>query len=228
MKKALTMNQVDSLYWLGRYTERALSTLRYFTRMYDSMIDGEFDYPLYCRKLDIYNPFSSPEEFCERYAFDTGYQSSIASSLKMANGNAMMVRDIVGSEACSYTEMALRRILDAQTSRSPMLFFQKVADCLMAFRGAVEDTVQDRNAKNVIRTGWGVERLDIYLRLGIHEERVLYECSRLARAVSYTDVPCDSLQLKMITGELCENDEFLDRADKMVLVQLIDALFTGY
>ena len=36
----LTLKQVDSLYWLGRYAERVLSTLRVFMRVYDSQLDN--------------------------------------------------------------------------------------------------------------------------------------------------------------------------------------------
>lgn len=225
VKVPLTMKQVDCLYWLGRYSERALTTLRIFMRVYDSMLDTDFDYEDYCRRLDIYNGFSSLEDFCDRYAFDEQYQSSITSSLRYADGNAMMVRDLVGSEALSYQEMALRTLLDAKTSRSPVLLFQRVIDCIMAFRGTVEDSVMDRNVRNIILCGHSVERLDIYLRLGIHEDKVLFESRRLAEELAYTDVEWDSLQMAKITGDLCEKDAFLDRTDKMLLIQLVDSMF---
>ena len=32
----LTLKQVDSIYWLGRYTERVLTTLKIFMNVYDS------------------------------------------------------------------------------------------------------------------------------------------------------------------------------------------------
>ena len=225
VKTPLTLKQVDSLYWLGRYAERVLSSLRVFMQVYDSQLDTTFDYANYCEKLDIYNGFASLADFCRRYAFDEGYQSSILCSATCANGNAMMLRDIIGSECLSYVELALRAVADAALSETPVLHFQRAVDCIMAFKGAVFDTVQDRNAYNIIRCGFGVERLDFYLRLGIHEQTVLFESRRLARALSYTDVDCDSLQLQKITGALCELDDFTDRADKMVLLQLIDSLF---
>ena len=228
VKKALTLKQVDSLYWLGRYAERVLSSLRVFMRVYDSQIDTTFDYADYCERLGIANSFSSLADFCRRYAFDTGYQSSIIASAACANGNAMMLREIVGSECLSYVELALRAMADAAVSETPVLLFQRAVDCIMAFKGAVFDTVQDRNAYNIIRCGLGVERLDFYLRLGIHEQTVLFESRRLAEAISYTDVDCDRLQLQKITGELCELDSFHDRADKMLLLQLIDSLFASY
>lgn len=227
VKTPLTLKQVDSLYWLGRYAERTLSSLRTFMRVYDSQIDTTFDYADYCEKLDIYNGFSSLQDFCRRYAFDENYQSSIIASATFANGNAMMLRDIIGSDCLSYVELALRSLGEAGVSRTPMLLFQRAVDYLMAFKGAVADSVRDRNVLNLIRTGFGVERLDIYLRLGIHERTVLFESRRLADAICRTDVDCDKLQLQKITGELCELDSFHDRADKMLLLQLIDSLFAS-
>ncbi|MCR5725300.1 MAG: alpha-E domain-containing protein [Treponema sp.] len=227
VKTPLTLKQVDSLYWLGRYSERVLSSLRVLMHVYDSELDTTFDYADYCEKLGIYNAFSSLADFCRRYAFDRSYQSSLLCGAEAANGNAMMLRDIIGSDCLSYVELSLGAMREAAASEAPVLLFQRAVDCIMAFRGAVADTVQDRNALNIIRTGFGVERLDFYLRLAIHERTVLFESRRLTEAISCTDVACDSLQLAKITGSLCELDDFADRADKMILLQLIDSLFSG-
>ena len=40
----LTLKQVDSIYWLGRYTERVMTTLKFLMNMYDSNIDSYFDW----------------------------------------------------------------------------------------------------------------------------------------------------------------------------------------
>ena len=53
----LTLKQVDSIYWLGRYTERVLTTLKIFMNVYDSQLDSHFDFAKYCSDLDIYNGF---------------------------------------------------------------------------------------------------------------------------------------------------------------------------
>ena len=199
--------------------------MRIFINVYDSQLDTTFDYASYCRKLDIFNNFSSLKDFCFRYAFDSQYASSIVASLAFANGNAMMLRETIGSEALSYIEMSLRTMQAAQCSLSPALQFQKVIDCILAFNGMVADTVLDRNVRNIISCGYGVERLDMYLRLGQNQQKVIFECRTLAESLSYTDIDCDSLQSQKITGELCECNEVFDSADKMVLLQIIDSLF---
>lgn len=221
----LTLKQVDSLYWLGRYSERVLTTMRFFMVIYDSQLDNNFDYAGYCQDLDIYNGFSSLTDFCHRYAFDKSYASSIVSSITRAYDNAIMLRDTIGSDALSYIEMAQRCMQDAEFSQTPMLMFQKVIDYIMAFNGTVEDAIIDRNTKNIIRCGAGIERLDMYLRLDIHKNKILHESRKLASALAYTDVKCDSLQIQKIIGELCEDEPFSEKEDKMILLQVIDGMF---
>lgn len=227
IKTPLTLKQVDSIYWLGRYTERVLTTLRIFMNVYDSQLDSDFDYAKYCKDLDIYNGFSSIKDFCERYAFDLNYPSSIISSMNRSYDNAIMLRETIGSDALSYIELALRRLGDAQFSQTPVLSFQKVIDCIMAFKGEITDSISDRNIANILTCGLTLERLDMYLRLNINQSKLLFECKRLANAISYTDIACDRLTMQKICGELCEVDDFQDAADKMVLLQLIDGLFVS-
>ena len=224
-KIPLTLKQFDSVYWLGRYSERVLTTLRIFMDVYDFNIDGDFDYKDYCTKLDIYDGFDSLKDFCQRYPFDTGYASSIICSMTRAYDNAVMLREVIGTDALSYIELALNSLKDAQYSRAPALLFQKTIDYIMAFKGCVSDTIIDRNVRNIIVSGNGIERLDMYLRLDLNQDKILFECQRLAQALVHTDVRCPTLQLQTICGQLCQEESVQDNADKMILLQLIDSLF---
>lgn len=221
----LTLKQVDSIYWLGRYTERVLTTLKLFMNVYDSQLDSQFDYAKYCRDLDIYNGFATIEDFCKRYAFDKSYPSSIISSMTRSYDNAIMLRETIGSDALSYIELALKRMEDAQFSETPALVFQKVIDNIMAFKGQVFDAITDRNVRHILLAGLTLERLDMYLRLNMNEDKVNFECRRLTHSIERTDINCDRLALQKVCGELCEKGDFLDNADKMILLQLIDSLF---
>ena len=221
----LTLKQVDSIYWLGRYTERVLTTLKVFMDVYDSQLDSNFDYAKYCSDLDIYNGFSSLEDFCQRYAFDRNYASSIISSMNRSYDNAIMLRETIGSDSLSYIELALRRMEDAQFSQTPALIFQKVIDNIMAFKGQVFDSIADHNVRHILLAGLTLERLDMYLRLNMNEDKVAFECRRLSHSIERTDINCDRLALQKVCGELCEKSDFMDNADKMILLQLIDSLF---
>ncbi len=221
----LTLKQVDSIYWLGRYTERVLTTLKVFMDVYDSQLDSHFDYVKYCSDLDIYNGFTSLSDFCQRYAFDRNYASSIISSMNRSYDNAIMLRETIGSDSLSYIELALRRMEDAQYSQTPALVFQKVIDNIMAFKGQVFDSIADHNVRHILLAGLTLERLDMYLRLNMNEDKIAFECRRLTHSIERTDINCDRLALQKVCGELCEKSDFMDNADKMILLQLIDGLF---
>lgn len=139
--------------------------------------------------------------------------------------NAIMLRETIGSDALSYIELALKRMEDAQFSETPVLVFQKVIDNIMAFKGQVFDSITDHNVRHILLAGFTLERLDMYLRLNMNEEQVNFECRRLTHSIERTDINCDRFALQKVCGELCENTEFLDNADKMVLLHLIDGLF---
>ncbi|MBQ0051697.1 MAG: alpha-E domain-containing protein [Treponema sp.] len=221
----LTLNQVDSIYWLGRYTERVLTTLKLFMNVYDSQLDSNFDYAKYCSALDIYNGFSSISDFCSRYAFDKNYASSIISSMNRSYDNAIMLRETIGSDALSYIELASRKMADAQFSDTPVLVFQEVIDCIMAFKGQVFDSITDHNVRHILLAGLTLERLDMYLRLNMNEDKVNFECRRLSHSISRTDINCDKAALQKVCDELCNKSDLMDNADKMILLQLIDSLF---
>ena len=50
----ISVEQVDHLYWLGRYTEPVYTTLRIFARSFDLLIEeGDAVFQNYCESLDI-------------------------------------------------------------------------------------------------------------------------------------------------------------------------------
>ncbi|MCQ2240344.1 alpha-E domain-containing protein [Treponema sp.] len=221
----LTLKQVDSIYWLGRYTERVLTTIKFLMDMYDSKLDSDFDYAKYCQDLDIYNGFTSLADFCDRYAFDRTYPSSIIASMFRSYDNAIMLRETIGSDALSYIEIAVRRLEEAQYSKTPVLDFQKVIDNIMAFKGQIFDSICDHNVRSILNCGLTIERLDMYLRLNINKDRIAFECNRLSYSVAGVDLNNSKTSLAKACEELCNSDEFMDNADRMIILQVIDSLF---
>ena len=68
----ISVEQVDHLYWLGRYTERVYTTLKIYSESFDRMIDeSEDSYQKYCDSLDIPNIYESKEDFLskERWSY---------------------------------------------------------------------------------------------------------------------------------------------------------------
>lgn len=69
---AISAEQADRLYWLGRYVERVFSTVRIFNQSLDRMIDqdGE-DYVAFCKRLSIPSDiYRDAADFEVKYLFD--------------------------------------------------------------------------------------------------------------------------------------------------------------
>ena len=88
----ISVEQADHLFWLGRYTERVYTTLRFYFPRFDSMIDETVDsYQAFCESIDIPNIYSSKEDFLRRYPFDADNPDSIISNLKSSENYSLML-----------------------------------------------------------------------------------------------------------------------------------------
>lgn len=161
----ITVEKADHLFWLGRYSERVYTTLKLYCDGYDSMIDLDGSYYIkLCEMLDIPNIYASPEDFISRYGYDRTDPNSIISNLLRAYDNAIVMRDEIGTETLAYIQMAVYGLEAAAASHAPMMRIQKVVDNLLAFWGCVDDQIDARCVRGVMKFGKRVERLDLYLR----------------------------------------------------------------
>ena len=181
----ISVEQTDRLYWLGRYTERVYTTMRLYFITYDTLIDQVAkDHQEFCRKLDIPDIYTSPEDFCQRYAFDEQDPNSMMSNLKRAYDNAIVLREEIGSEALAYIQLALYEMQKAQVSHAPLMEFQRVIDNLMAFWGICDDQILSENVRNILKVGKRVERIDLYGRLHRDKQDLLREIHRLTGRIA--------------------------------------------
>ena len=160
----ITIDKSDHLFWLGRYTERVHTTLKYYFKFADLMIDSDPDYyAVLCRKIGISDIYGSSETFKRKYAFDESNPDSIISSLNRAYDNAIVMRDYIGTETMAYIQLAIDDIKTAETSNSPIVDLMLAVDHILSFWGSVSDIIEDEQIRNIIKLGKGVERLDLYL-----------------------------------------------------------------
>ena len=104
----ISIEHTDRLFWLGRYSERVYTTLRFFAEQYDSMLDlKEEEYKDFCKSQDIPDIYESAEDFSNRYCFDEKDPNSIISNLIRAYDNAVVMREEIGSGTLSYIQMAV-------------------------------------------------------------------------------------------------------------------------
>ena len=216
--------RVEHLYWLGRYAERVLTTVRYLMDVFDKMIDGvAVDYPDFCNRLGIPNIYADTSEFCWRYLFDPKDPNSILSNLHYAYDNAIVIREILSTESLSYIQMAVTSMESATESLSPMLILQEVIDNILAFRGSCEEYLDD-TARNIVRCGNSVERIDLYLRLGFRTAKLRRELTTLVNRLYKTHMEPDRECLEKLS-ELV-TDEAAPQPTREELLTWVENLFT--
>lgn len=223
----LSVNKINHLFWLGRYTERVSTTLRFMIDVGDKMLDGsgEVDYHDICRHLIIPDIYQDADDFCTRFLFEKENPDSITSGMSRAYDNAIVLRETLSSEALSYIFLAQDSLQRAAASDAPALDMQAVIDYIMAFRGCLADYILDDETRRIIELGRNVERIDLYLRLGYKQDMVEREITRLVDRMYKTTVTCDKERMKKLADVLLLEEwqrpttkEFLDWVDNVFIV----------
>ncbi|MGN1014647.1 MAG: alpha-E domain-containing protein [Butyricicoccus sp.] len=195
----ISLEKHDSLYWLGRYTERVSATLNSFNKYYDTMLDNdEYAYQTLCQKLDIPNIYENQDDFIYRFLFDEDNPDSILTSLNRSYDNGIILRDEISSETLAYLQMALDVYKASSTSDVPTMALIPVIDYLMAFWGSVDDNVLDQRCRDIIKSGRYVERLDLCYRLDADLPSIERTLCRMAyriekSSLSYSQPALDTL-----------------------------------
>ena len=211
---SLSVSRLNRLFWLGRYYERLSTTLTYLWDWYDVMIDGEIDYPGFCRKLNIECCYKDDKDFMHNYVFDKNNPDSLRTVADAMLGNGMVLRDVIGSRTLAYLELAVMGMKSAETSDSPTLPLQRVIDFIMAFRGSYDDTIDDENVRNIIKCASGVERLSLYLRLGWHLDLVKPEIGKLMKRMNRTSLQPSHTSLQVLLA--AKNPETPEECAKLL------------
>jgi len=202
----ISVEQVDHLYWLGRYTERVYTTLKMFAKSFDEMIDATSDiYPEYCAALDIPNIYTSKEDFLKRYPFDESISDSIISNLNRAYDNAIVLRETIGSDALSYIQLSIYAMNKAAKSDSPLIELQQIMDNLLSFWGIVDDQIDADQIRNIIKAGKRIERIDLYARLELDKSRLEREVRRMIPRVLRSGMKYDEVPVNRISALIHES-----------------------
>lgn len=221
----VTLSKASRLYWLGRYTERVYTGLRCVKDIFDINVDGrEADYAAYCRRMGIPNSYADTADFCRNYFFDTQNPNSLASSLVYAYDNAIVLRETLTTDTLSYILMALSAMDKAMESDTPAIPLQWVQDDIMAFRGSCDENVYDAAAREIIKLGASVERVDLYLRLGEEPARTRQEFEKLFNRLYKTQLSPDKEKLDLLVDALLDSGK-PDLPDWQ-LIAALEGLFT--
>ena len=92
----ISLEKVDNLLWLGRYSERVYTTIKEFFIGYDRMIEHPDFYVKYCEDFQIPNIYNDMSDLVRRYLKDTSDPNSIISNLYRAYDNCTVLRNELG------------------------------------------------------------------------------------------------------------------------------------
>lgn len=201
----ISLDQVDHLYWLGRYTERVYTILKIYAKSFDLMIEqDEGIYHKFCGYLDIPDIYQSKEDFIRRYAFDESIPDSIISNLNRAYDNAIVLRETIGSDALSYVQLSIYAMNNAAKSNSPLIELQQVTDDLLSFWGIVDDQIDSDQIRNILKAGKRIERIDLYARLELEKKRLEREVRRMIPRVLRSGMKYNEQSLSAVSSLILE------------------------
>lgn len=177
----ISVEHGDRLFWLGRYTERAYTTIKSLEKLYDRTIDsGHEEYRDYLAAFGLNDTYGSREEFFRSFIFDGENPSSVAASLVKAYDNGIVLREEISTEALSFLQMAMDRLEHiSHSSKALCLSLLSLVDIIFGFWGCLGENVYDEEIKTIIECGKYVERLDLDLRLKCPFSMVEREFGRL-------------------------------------------------
>lgn len=201
----------DSVYWMGRYIERAENVARFLDVNHNLMIDLPSGYS--GQWLPIVATTGDSELFRERYgqatqanvvqflAFDPEYRNSIYSCVLGARENARSVRETISSEMWEQIN-SLYLLITSRSHRAlpdslPEFCHQMRMACHL-FQGITEVTMSHNEAWHFIRLGSQLERADKTTRILDVKYFILLP------SVSDVGTPYDDIQwsavLKSVSG----------------------------
>jgi len=167
----------ESLYWIGRYIERAEDTARILDVHVHHFLDGPIvDEAEVCHDLlaamGVPIPGASDDLDAGRVtqilAFDEDNPSSIVSSLRAARANARGVSEAISSEmweALNATYNALPGQVGLGRSEGPYGFFRYVRERAAVIAGLTDSTMSRDDAWCFLVLGRSLERVDMIARL---------------------------------------------------------------
>ncbi|MDE0572830.1 alpha-E domain-containing protein [Demequina sp. B12] len=162
----------ESLFWIGRYIERADNTARLLDVHLNVLLEDPWvDEPsANASLLTVMNVpcdgGASRAQVLETLAFDPQQLSSIAGALMAARENARRAREVISTEVwecLNTTRMDLRR-WNGRTAR-PHEFFVWVRERAAVTRGLASATTSRDDVWNFLELGRSLERADMIARL---------------------------------------------------------------
>jgi len=214
----ISVEYSSNLYWLGRYAERAYTTLNTFFNYHDKSLDKEKNsYREFLDNLDIADKYGNHSRFIQGYLYDETDCFTISSTLRFAYDNALVCRNVIGSEALAYIQLAVDAFRSSRNAKNLRLSLIPVIDYLLAFWGSVDDKISSAEARTIIRCGKLVERLDLYFRFAYDYKHINSEYEKLCRVLTHVRKGFFNAQhLAVLVEVLAIEENYKERFDEVL------------
>lgn len=165
----------ESLYWIGRYVERADDTARILDvtahqLLEDSTVDADLAGKTLLRVLGIEPPDGVIDlwSLTDAVAYDADKPGSIVNSIVAARENSRGAREVTSSEMwevlnTTYNALAERRRAAKRTG--PHVFLRFVEQQAAMFAGLADSTLRRDDGYRFLLLGRAIERVDMTVRL---------------------------------------------------------------
>ncbi|GBU22967.1 hypothetical protein R80B4_02880 [Fibrobacteres bacterium R8-0-B4] len=214
----ITVEYSGNLYWLGRYVERTYTTLNTFFSYCDKTLDKDKNsYKEFLGRLDIEDKYGDYQNFKRGYLYDDADPFTVSSSLRFAHDNALVCRNVIGSEALAYIQLAADAFHASGDRKNPRLSLMPVIDYLLAFWGSIDDKLAGGEARTIVKCGKLVERLDLYFRFGYDHKLINGEYENLCHVLARVRKGfCNARHLAVLVEVLAIEDSYKQRLDEVL------------
>lgn len=164
----------ESLYWIGRLTERAEDTARLLDVHYHDLLEDRFaEEPAVCATLLRAMGMAEGEvadaadvdAVVHLVAFAPTNPGSIVASLRIAWENARGAREAISSEMWEVLNTANRSLTTSRTTAVPHEFFRLVRDRMAVLAGLSDATLTRDEGWRFLVLGRTIERIDMSTRI---------------------------------------------------------------
>jgi len=166
----------ESLYWIGRYVERADDTARILdVSVHHLLEDATVDADATSRPLLAVLGMTPPKEtvldvrpLTDLVAFSREHSGSIVSSITSARENTRVAREVVSTELWECINAMWNALPDRQKAAKrtgPHSFFSFVEERAAMFAGLADSTMSRDDGWRFLVLGRSVERVDMIVRL---------------------------------------------------------------
>lgn len=211
----ISIRNSSNLFWLGRYAERIYTTLIIFFDYYDKMLDrNKSSYREFLQKLGIKDKYGDYQNFIQGFLYgDDSF--SVYSVFRGACDNAIVIRNTIGSESLAYIDLATNLFQGSRKAKNIRLALMPCIDYLLAFWGSVDNKIASGQARNIIKCGKLIERLDLYFRFGLDSDQINGEFEKLCNVLSRVQKSFyDAQQLSVLVDILAVEDSYKERLDE--------------